>query len=76
MFFLIVIIALIAYRSQAVQAAPGEMWFMMSIFLGLGYIAGFLDSRLFARFDRKKGNMLAEAEERYEQNIEGAGKPV
>jgi hypothetical protein len=54
-------------RSQHISV--GELWFMLSTFAGLAYVAGFLDSRLFARLDKNKANMLAEAEARYEENI-------
>jgi hypothetical protein len=69
MFFLIVIVLLVVFQSRSTQMEAGEMWFMMSVFVGLAYVAGFLDSRLFARMDKKNGNMLAEAEQRYEENI-------
>jgi membrane protein implicated in regulation of membrane protease activity len=70
MFFLILIVLLILFHTQSAQVPVGQLWFMLSVFAGLAYVAGFLDSRLFSRLDRNKGNMLAEAEARYEQHFE------
>lgn len=70
MFFLIVIVMLVLFHSNSAKIAVGELWFMLSVFVGLAYVAGFLDSRLFARWDQKNGNRLAESENRYAENID------
>ncbi len=43
-----------------------ELWFMLSIFVGFAYVAGFLDSRLFAKLDKKNANLPHELESKYE----------
>lgn len=71
MFFIAVIVLLVLYHQGALKAPSDELWFMIAIFAGLAYVAGFLDSRIFARFDKQNANRLAEAEARYEQRMEG-----
>ncbi len=43
---------------------------MLSVFVALAYVAGFLDSRLYRRLDRKNKNLLADIEARYAQSVE------
>lgn len=69
MLFIIVIACLMAYTRYHTEANAQELWFMMSAFTGLAYVAGFLDSRLVRHFDQKNANRLAETETRYEQTI-------
>lgn len=77
MLFLIVLVLMVWYLAQAGSSPVDELRFMLGVFVGLAYVAGFIDSRIFARFDRQKGNMLAEAEARYEANTEAsANSPV
>jgi TRAP-type C4-dicarboxylate transport system permease small subunit len=70
MFFLIVIIALILYHQHSPTPPIRELWFMLSVFVALAYVAGFLDSRLYRRLDRKNKNLLADIEARYAQSVE------
>ncbi len=70
MFFVVLIICLIWFHVKAAQAPSAELWFMLGVFGGLAYIAGFLDSRIFARWDRNNGDRLAQAEAHYEQSVE------
>lgn len=54
MFFAVLIILLFWFRQASPQMPADGLWFMLSVFAGLAYVAGFLDSRLFARFDQKR----------------------
>lgn len=54
MFFAVLIILLFWFRQTSPHMPADGLWFMLSIFAGLAYVAGFLDSRLFARFDQKR----------------------
>jgi hypothetical protein len=63
MFFLILLIALMWFHAKTTATTPmAEMWFMLGIFAGLAYIAGFLDSRIYARLDKKNANLPPEAD--------------
>jgi hypothetical protein len=70
MLFLLVIIALVLYQQHTPNPPLRELWFMLSIFVGLAYVAGFLDSRLFRRLDKKNRNLLADIESRYAETVE------
>ncbi len=65
MFLVIVLVLMVAYRTHDTTPPLEELWFMAGVFLALAYVAGYLDSRLFAKFDQKNANRLAEAEARY-----------
>lgn len=66
MFFIVLIVLLVWFKTESTDIPVAQLWFMLSVFVGLAYMAGFLDSRLFARWDKKNANRLAEAESRYE----------
>jgi hypothetical protein len=70
MFFMMLIVLLVWFQMKSGAIPAAELWFMLALFSGLAYVAGFLDSRLFARFDKQNRNLLAEAEARYEARYE------
>jgi hypothetical protein len=67
MFLIVLVLLMVWFNTKAPESPPAELWFMMSIFAGLAYVFGFLDSRLFARLDKKNANLLAEVEARQDE---------
>lgn len=67
MLLLIVLVLIVWYHAVSANHPAGELFFMMGVFAGLAYLAGFFDSRIFAKLDAKKRNELAEIEARAEQ---------
>ncbi len=71
MLFIVLLLALIGYHTKVTaHTSVDELWFMLTLFAGAAYIAGFIDSRIFAHFDQKKGNLLKEVEEHYEAVVD------
>jgi hypothetical protein len=61
--FLILIAAAVAYLALRPTAPLGETQFMLACFAGLGYVLGFVDSRLFGQRDAEnRAKELAELE--------------
>ena len=66
MFFILLILITLLYLTFHSAPPVGELQFMLPMFMGAAYIAGFIDSRLFLKRDEK--NRARELEQLNEGN--------